>query len=116
MLFLNLPRGSLFNKSPGRNFPILFASPDRNPLWQITYITLASLYPSDVPHCPGMTVTTAITASFEDTEKLYDPAKTSNFRVLSSLLREICIFAVSVRTRAVTIIRNYRKNAPMFFK
>lgn len=49
------------------NFPILFASSDRNLLRQITYITLVSLYPGDIPNYQGMTVGAAITASFEDT-------------------------------------------------
>lgn len=62
-----------------RNFPFLFAPFDRNLLRQITYVTLASLYLTDISNYPGMTVAKAIMASFEDTEKLYSLAKTSKF-------------------------------------
>lgn len=54
-----------------------FASSDRNLLEQITYITLVSLYPGDIPNYRGMTVGTAITSSFEDSlETLWQEHRT----------------------------------------
>lgn len=99
MLFFNFPLVLFVEQVQlEENFPILFASSDRNLLPQITYITLVSLYPGDISNYRGMTVAMAITASFEDTvETLWlqqEHRSWPYFRVRQEIYR---IFAVSTR-------------------
>lgn len=88
-----------------------FASSDRNLLEQITYITLVSLYPGDIPNYRGMTVGTAITSSFEDSlETLWQEHRTWPYFSPSQGVRSSYFRA----GRAVIIITNNRKNLGMF--
>lgn len=96
-----------------RNFLIpFFASSDRNLLEQITYITLVSLYPGDIPNYRGMTVGTAITSSFEDSLGNF-MARTSNLPILFNPARG-WVPSYFRAGRAVIIITNNRKNLGMF--
>lgn len=95
MLFFNLFVDFFVGNRSGRDetFSSFFASSDRNLLEQITYITLVSLYPGDIPNYRGMTVGTAITSSFEDSRGNF-MARTSNLAILFTPARdEILVFS-----------------------